>query len=142
MSEYRLGDDIDDYCVRCKRLTNHLVVSVMNGGPAKVRCRTCHSDHDYRHEQAPPPKVDLRKAALFNQVLKTVDPEAAPIVVPPLEPVVEPVAAPVVDPIVEPMVEEPAAPAPTVKAKPKAKTKPKPAPKAKPKPKAKGKART
>jgi hypothetical protein len=140
MPEYRLGDDIDDYCVRCKRLMNHLVVSVMNGGPAKVRCRTCHSDHDYRHEQAPPPKVDLRKAALFNQVLKTVDPEAAPIVVPPLEPVVEPVAAPVA----EPMVEEPAAPTPTVKAKakPKAKTKPKPTPKAKPKPKAKGKART
>ena len=69
MSEYRLGDDIDDFCVRCKRLTNHLVVSVMNGGPAKVRCRSCHSDHDYRHEQAPP-KVESRKQALFNEVLK------------------------------------------------------------------------
>jgi hypothetical protein len=76
MREVRLGDDIDDFCVRCKRVMNHAVVSVMNGGPAKVRCRTCHSDHDYRHEQAPPPKVDPRKAALFNQVLKTVDPEA------------------------------------------------------------------
>src|ERR1035437_11192941 len=106
LRDIRLGDDIDDFCVRCKRVMNHAVVSVINAAPAKVRCRTCHSDHDYRHEQAPPPKVDLRKAALFNQVLKTVDPEAAPIVVPPLEPVVEPVAAPVVDPIVEPMVEE------------------------------------
>src|SRR5271157_875571 len=77
MPEYRLGDDIDDFCVRCKRLTNHLVVSVMNGAPAKVRCRTCHSDHDFRHEQAPPPKVDSRKAALFNQVLKKVDPDEA-----------------------------------------------------------------
>ena len=77
MSEYRLGDDIDDYCVRCKRLTNHLVVSVMYAEPAKVRCRTCHSDHDYRREQPPPPKVDLRKAALFNEVLKKVDPGAA-----------------------------------------------------------------
>jgi hypothetical protein len=77
MRDYRLGDDIDDFCVRCKRLTNHLVVSVMNGGPAKVRCRTCHSDHDYRHEQPPPPKVDLRKQALFNEVLKKVDPAAA-----------------------------------------------------------------
>jgi hypothetical protein len=79
MREVRLGDDIDDYCVRCKRIMNHAVVSVLNGEPAKVRCRTCHSDHDYRHEQAPPPKVDARKAALFNEVLKTVDPsEAAP----------------------------------------------------------------
>ena len=77
MREVRLGDDIDDYCVRCKRVMNHAVVSVMNGEPAKVRCRTCHSDHDFRHEQAPPPKVDLRKAALFNEVLKKVDPDEA-----------------------------------------------------------------
>ena len=75
MPEYRLGDIIDDYCVRCKRIMNHAVVSVLNNEPAKVRCRTCHSDHDYRHEQAPPPKVDLRKQSLFKEVLKKVDPD-------------------------------------------------------------------
>jgi hypothetical protein len=68
----RLGDDIDDFCVKCKRVMNHAVVSLVGDEPAKVRCRTCHQDHDYRHEQAPPPKVDPRKAALFNEVLKTV----------------------------------------------------------------------
>ena len=68
----RLGDDVDDYCVKCKRITNHSVVSILNDEPAKVRCRTCHNDHDYRREQAPPPKVDSRKAALFNQVLQNV----------------------------------------------------------------------
>ncbi len=77
MREPRLGDDIDDFCVRCKRIMNHAVVSVVNAEPAKVRCRTCHSDHDYRHEQAPPPKVDLRKQALFSEVLKKVSPEDA-----------------------------------------------------------------
>src|SRR5262249_36774404 len=77
MPEVRLGDVIDDFCVKCKRIMNHSVVSMLNGEPAKVRCRTCHSDHDYRHEQAPPPKVDMRKAALFNEVLQKVDPEAA-----------------------------------------------------------------
>ena len=77
MRDVRLGDDIDDYCVRCKRVMNHAVVSVINAVAAKVRCRTCHSDHDFRHEQQPPPKVDARKAALFQEVLKTVDPNAA-----------------------------------------------------------------
>jgi hypothetical protein len=72
MRAARLGDDIDDYCVKCKRVMNHSVVSILNDEPAKVRCRTCHSDHDFRHEQAPPPKVDPRKAALFNEVLATV----------------------------------------------------------------------
>jgi hypothetical protein len=69
MRASRLGDDIDDFCVKCKRIMNHAVVSLLNDGPAKVRCRTCHNDHDFRNEQAPPPKVDPRKAALFNQVL-------------------------------------------------------------------------
>jgi hypothetical protein len=77
MREVRLGDVIDDYCVKCKRIMNHSVVSILNEEPAKVRCRTCHSDHDYRHEQAPPPKVDLRKQALFSEVLEKVDPGAA-----------------------------------------------------------------
>jgi hypothetical protein len=79
--DIRLGDDIDDFCVRCKRVMNHNVVSVLNGQAAKVRCRTCHSDHDFRHEQAPPPKVDARKAALFNEVLKKVAPGEVPAVV-------------------------------------------------------------
>src|SRR5437867_7305563 len=94
MREVRLGDDIDDFCVRCKRVMNHAVVSVISAAPAKVRCRTCHSDHDYRREQPPPPKVDSRKQALFNEVLKTVDPTAAAevgagLVVEPLEVPVE-----------------------------------------------------
>jgi ribosomal protein L44E len=59
----RLGDELDDYCVKCRRLTNHAVVSLMNGSAAKVRCKSCYSDHDYRHEQAPPTKKELKKAA-------------------------------------------------------------------------------
>ena len=77
MPEYRLGDIIDDYCVKCKQIMNHAIVSMLNGQPAKVRCRTCHSDHDYRHEQAPPPKVDLRKQSLFHEVLAKMDPVAS-----------------------------------------------------------------
>jgi hypothetical protein len=97
MRASRLGDDIDDFCVKCKRVMNHAVVSLLNDGPAKVRCRTCHSDHDFRNEQPPPPKVDPRKAALFNQVLGNIagsvpaaaaaaEPAAAPAVVPPADP--------------------------------------------------------
>ncbi len=68
--ETRLGDIIDDFCVKCKRIMNHAVVSTLEGKPAKVRCWTCYNDHDYRHELAPPPKVDPRKAALFQEVLE------------------------------------------------------------------------
>ena len=77
MSDLRLGDVIDDYCVKCRRITNHSIVSIVSGEAAKVRCRTCYHDHDYRHEQAPPSKKDLKKAELFNEVLSTVAPSTA-----------------------------------------------------------------
>jgi len=57
-----LGDIIDDHCIKCRRMTNHSIVSLVNGEAAKVRCRTCYHDHDYRHEQAPPSKKELKKA--------------------------------------------------------------------------------
>ncbi|MBM3810931.1 MAG: hypothetical protein FJW20_04785 [Acidimicrobiia bacterium] len=69
MREHRLGDDIDDFCVKCRRLTNHLIVSILNEGPAKVRCRSCYNEHDFRNGEAPPSKKDLKKQALFDQVL-------------------------------------------------------------------------
>ena len=68
--DLRLGDVIDDYCVKCRRVTNHSIVSLVDGAAAKVRCRTCYSDHDYRKEQAPPTKKELaRQKELFNAVL-------------------------------------------------------------------------
>ena len=62
MDEQRLGDVIDDHCIKCRRITNHSIVSLVEGQAAKVRCRTCYHDHDYRHEQAPPSKKELKKA--------------------------------------------------------------------------------
>lgn len=79
MTDLRLGDVIDDFCVKCRRLTNHSIVSLMNGAAAKVRCRTCYSDHDYRNEQAPPSKKELaRQKELYNAVLSGAAPPPAP----------------------------------------------------------------
>src|SRR5579863_9891955 len=81
MRELRLGDIIDDFCVKCRRLTNHAIVSLLNGAAAKVRCRTCYSDHDYRNEIAPPTKKELLKQKeLYEAVLAGVAPvEAAAV---------------------------------------------------------------
>jgi hypothetical protein len=84
MHDFRLGDVIDDHCIKCRRLTNHSIVSLVNAQPAKVRCRTCYNDHDYRHEQAPPSKKDLKKQELFKEVLSSAAP-ATPEIDPPPE---------------------------------------------------------
>jgi hypothetical protein len=95
MPDLRLGDVIDDYCIKCRRLTNHSIVSLLNGSAAKVRCRTCYSDHDFRNEQVPPTKKELaRQKELYNAVLAGVAPAG---------PVEEAVAAPVEEPAVEPV---------------------------------------
>lgn len=67
MGDPRLGDDIDDFCIKCKRISNHLIVSLMNTEAAKVRCRSCYSEHDFRHEKAPPTKKELKKMAEAGQ---------------------------------------------------------------------------
>jgi hypothetical protein len=77
MPDFRLGDILDDHCIKCRRVTNHAIVSLVNAEPAKVRCRTCYHDHDYRHEQAPPSKKDLKKAELFKEVLAAAAPGTA-----------------------------------------------------------------
>src|SRR3984893_4896290 len=83
MPDFRLGDIIDDHCIKCRRVTNHAIVSLVNAAPANVRCRTCYHDHDYRHEQAPPSKKDLKKAELFKEVLAAAGgTEEAPVPVP------------------------------------------------------------
>jgi hypothetical protein len=77
MDELRLGDVIDDYCIKCRRITNHAIVSLLEGQVAKVRCRSCYHDHNYLKEIAPPSKKDLKKAELFNAVLAQADAPAA-----------------------------------------------------------------
>jgi len=92
MREYRLGDVIDDHCIKCRRITNHSIVSIINGAAAKVRCRTCYHDHDYRHEQAPPSKKELKQQELFKEVLSSVNPTVTPVAIdgPPAEVVSDP----------------------------------------------------
>lgn len=72
MPETRLGDVIDDYCSRCRLLTNHSIVSLVNGAPAKVQCRTCFHEHNFRHGKGGAKKPSSRKAKLFDAVLSSI----------------------------------------------------------------------
>jgi len=77
MGALRPGDDIDDYCIKCKRITNHSVLALVDGEPVKVRCRTCYNEGPYRRCVVPPTKRELQKAALLEQMLRENPPPAA-----------------------------------------------------------------
>jgi hypothetical protein len=49
----RLGDVVDDYCTRCRRIMNHGIVGMVGDDVAKVRCNTCQSEHAYKHGRLP-----------------------------------------------------------------------------------------
>lgn len=63
----RLGDYIDDYCTRCKRSTDHSIAAMVGEEVQKVACRSCHTEHPYRHNENP--KKELTKEAAFNKLL-------------------------------------------------------------------------
>jgi hypothetical protein len=72
----RLGDEVDDYCPRCKLLLNHAVASMVGSTVVKVVCQTCHSEHPYKNGEVPPKKKSGPRAALLDQVLAKVAPAA------------------------------------------------------------------
>ena len=72
----RLGDEIDDYCPRCKLLLNHAVASMVEGNVVKVVCQTCHSEHPYKNATVPPKKKSGPRATLLDQVLAKAAPAA------------------------------------------------------------------
>lgn len=64
----RVGDQTDDYCTHCHRLTNHTVAALVGDGVASTTCRTCGFTHAYKGGKAPARAVKS-KATAFDQVL-------------------------------------------------------------------------
>ena len=68
--QLRLGDILDDYCPRERRVTNHAVVAMVGPDVKQTRCSTCDTEHEYKHAKVPRQrrKADT-PAALYSQVV-------------------------------------------------------------------------
>jgi hypothetical protein len=49
----RLGDIVDDYCPRERRITNHAVVALIGDDIRQTRCTTCDVEHVYKQARVP-----------------------------------------------------------------------------------------
>jgi hypothetical protein len=49
----RLGDILDDYCPRERRVTNHAIVAMIEDDIKQTRCTTCDAEHAYKGGKAP-----------------------------------------------------------------------------------------
>ena len=67
--QLRLGDILDDYCPRERRVTNHAVVAMVGDDVKQTRCTTCDAEHEYKHAKVPRQRrKDDAPAALYAQV--------------------------------------------------------------------------
>ena len=67
--QLRLGDILDDYCTRERRLTNHAVVAMVGADVKQTRCTTCDTEHEYKHARVPRQRRKQDSpAALYAQV--------------------------------------------------------------------------
>src|SRR6187549_2874979 len=92
----RLGDIVDDYCPRERRLTNHAIVAVVDNTIRQTRCTTCDAEHVYKHGREPRRRTKAGDT-LYDQVLadvtggqlvapKAADAEGAEAAAPPAAP--------------------------------------------------------
>ena len=65
----RLGDIVDDYCPRERRITNHAVVVMSGDDVQQTRCTACDAEHPYKHAKAPLKKRKDENSALYDEVL-------------------------------------------------------------------------
>ena len=76
----RLGDILDDYCPRERRLTNHAIVAMIEDEIRQTRCTTCDAEHAYKGGKVPKRRKKETPAALYKEVLAGMpESEAAPI---------------------------------------------------------------
>ncbi len=62
--QLRLGDVLDDYCPRDRRVTNHAVVALVGNDIKLTRCTTCDTEHPYKAARVPPRRQTKLVAAL------------------------------------------------------------------------------
>jgi translation initiation factor IF-2 len=53
----RLGDLVDDYCPRERRITDHVIVALVDDTIRQTRCSACESEHEYKEARMPRKKT-------------------------------------------------------------------------------------
>lgn len=77
--QLRLGDIVDDYCPRERRLSNHTIVAMVGDEIRLTRCTTCDTEHPFKGGKEP--RLRKKKTtvqAAYDEVLDSVKADAQP----------------------------------------------------------------
>ncbi len=90
----KVGDIVDDYCPRERRVTDHAIVAMIDDTIRQTRCAACDNEHPYKEARVPRPRRKNTPAALYAEVLANVTEDTTPVTSPAPEPVEEAAAPP------------------------------------------------
>jgi hypothetical protein len=76
--QLRLGDILDDYCPRERRLANHTIVAMVGDEIRLTRCTTCDTEHPYKGGKMP----RLRKKKVANEAAPQINEPSAAVATP------------------------------------------------------------
>jgi hypothetical protein len=65
----RLGDVVDDYCPRERRITNHAIVALVDNQIRQTRCSTCEAEHVFKEARVPKRRKPEDGAALTDEAV-------------------------------------------------------------------------
>jgi hypothetical protein len=74
----RLGDIVDDYCPRERRITDHAVVAMIDDAIKQTRCTACDAEHPYKDGKVPRRKKAATTGRLYKEVLAGIKEADAP----------------------------------------------------------------
>lgn len=74
LNDIRVGGEIDAVCTRCRLVTNHRIVAMVDGLVRRVICLTCDSQHNYHR----PPGEKRVTEAQVRRVSKEMKKTSAP----------------------------------------------------------------
>ena len=74
----RLGDLVEDYCPRERRVTDHVIVALVGESVRQTRCAACETEHEYKEARVPKKKLkDVDASDLAGGVLVMPKPAAS-----------------------------------------------------------------
>ncbi|MGL4208374.1 MAG: hypothetical protein ACRCTY_03200 [Candidatus Adiutrix sp.] len=71
LDDIRVGGEIDSLCTRCRILTNHRIVAMVDGFVKRVICLTCQSQHNYRQPPGEKKPTTTKTMRVVKEMKKT-----------------------------------------------------------------------
>ena len=73
-NNYTVGGYVDGRCTKCKLQLGHTIIAMVNNSPARVKCNTCNSEHNFQTKEFGKSRASLKnspKSASSSKKIKT-----------------------------------------------------------------------